>query len=512
MKKILLFFLFSIATQAQTFQWVRTPSITFNSNSDLIGYTTTCDPMGNVYTTGFKENAYNYGDIFGDLFYNKYDSNGELLFSKTFTGHGTVYNAVSDSDGNIILAIGYVHLINIDELSLTTVDQSVQALLVKLDKNGHVLWHQNLAIDGSFECHLHAIAVDASDHIYVGCDDFQHSYIRKLSPDGGLIFTISQLYAKSISSVSIDNEGNIYAAGSCAEQNATFAGVASVPPFFYNTFLAKYSPAGVLKWVKYVEDITCPQPQVVAVTPNEVYFSSSLFGSFTFDDIQAEGPSQSFSDVFIAKLNAEGIFQWVREVPGDGFLDPGSRKSLIADSDGNVYFAGATRGTINWNNEITTSGIGFGNDAIILKYNSNGDLLMAKTAGGDSYDRVDAIALDASGAIFVTGLCTANASFDSFQHEAAQYENWPFLAKLTQTALGTEAQQLENISFYPNPSADFINTNATEVLSGAIINMLGQKVADFVLSNSHPVDIRQLAKGTYLIKFHNSKTIKFIKS
>lgn len=516
MKKttLTLLLLFAMAANAQTFEWLKSQQIEFNSNPEMIGYATACDPMGNVYTTGFKQNPFNYESIMGDIFYNKYNSAGELQFSKTFSGNATVYNAVSDTEGNIVLAIGYVNSIIIDDIALLTEAQGVNALVVKFDKDGNLLWQQQMVIEDSYDCRVHAITTDAQNNIYVGCYDFQHSYIRKFSPAGNLLMTITQSQARAVTSLSVDNQGNIYAAGSCADPGATFAGVPMPPAFSYNIFLVKYTPAGTFQWVKYVDDITCPEPQVVAVSPDQVYFSSYLFDNYTFDGIETEGPLTMFSDVFITKLNAQGIFQWVSEVPGAGFLDPGSRKSLTADAQGNVYFAGATRGTINWTSEIvTTTGIAYNTDAIVLKYNPDGVLQMAKTAGGDTADRIDAIAVNATGAIFVTGMCSGTASFDSFTIEAELYESWPFVAKLTQNALAVAENQDENIVLYPNPSPDFIHiANASRDFSGTIYNMLGQQIKNFTIGVDKPLDIRELSKGTYLVRVTDLKTVKFVKS
>jgi hypothetical protein len=515
MKKILLFlFLFAnFIAFSQNFEWVKTQPITFNSNGSMIGYTTTCDPTGNVYISGFKENTYLYSEIFGDVFYNKYNGAGELQFSKTFTGHTTVYDMVSDSDGNILVCAGFVNAIAVDDLAIDTVDQGVQNILFKFDASGNLLWHEQFEIDGSPECRVHTMTTDADKNIYVGYYDFQHSYIKKLSPDGTLLMTISQQHVRMISSISVDNAGNIYAAGSCADPTANYNGVAVPATFSYNTFIVKYAPTGVYQWVRYVDDITCPDPQVVARTPDEVYFSSILFGNYVFDGIETEGPITSFSDIFITRLNAEGTFQWVREVPGSGIIIPGGRRYLTADMAGNVYFAGSTRNTIVWTDEITTVGTGFTEDAIVLQYDKNGNLLMAKTAGGVSSDRIDAIEVGASGDIYVAGMSRGPAAFDTFAFEADQYQYWPFLGKLTNVALGVNGQQLSNIRFYPNPASDYIYVaGTTQSIHANVINMLGQQVMDFEISAGDPADIHSLPKGTYLIKPDGSRAMKLIKN
>lgn len=515
MKKttLILFLLTSVCSFAQSFQWIKTQPITFSSNPDMIGFATTCDASGNVYASGFKENTFLYDQIYGDVFLNKYNASGDLLFSKTIGGHATVFDLISDSNDNIIMVAAFVNTISLGNFSILTANQGVQNLLLKFDSQGNLLWHMQLQINDSLETRMHALTVDSSNNIYVGYYDFQHSEIKKLSAQGDVLLTISQQYARAISSLSVDNAGNIYAAGSCADPGATYAGVNVDAPFLYNTFIVKYSPQGDYKWIRYVEDITCPDPQVVAVSPDEVYFSSILFDNYTFDGIPTEGPLSMFSDVFITKLNSDGVFQWVREVPGStGMLYPGNRRWLSADPQGNIAMAGSMRGTIHWNNETTTATTGWSNDAIIVKFNPQGELLLAKTAGGTSNDRFDAITFNAAGDAFVVGMCQGNAQFDAIQQQGEAFQNWPFVAKLPAGSLGIQTQQSGNIGIYPNPASDFIHLNSKQPVSGTIFNMLGQKIMDFSIANDQPVSIAHLSKTTYLVQIDGIQTLKLIKN
>ena len=515
MRKTILFalLLFFPLAWAQNFEWVKQQPITFNSNGSMIGYATTCDSSGNVYFSGFKENTFNYSEIFGDVFYDKYDAAGQLLFSKMFNGHVSVYDMISDSSGNILVCVGFVELFSVDNLNLSTVNQGVQNVLLKFDADGNLLWHQQFAIDDSLECRVHTMTTDADGNIYVGYYNFMDSFIKKLSPDGTVLMTIPQLDVRMISSISVDNAGNIYAAGSCADPGANYNGVAVPTTFFYNIFVVKYSPTGLYQWVRYVDDITCPEPMVVARTPDEVYFSSVLTGNYEFDGIPSEGGLSMFSDFFITKLNSEGTFQWIREVPGAGMVWPGGRRYLTADTQGNVYFVGTLRGTVNWTNEISTVGHGLSEDALVLQYDKNGTMLMAKAVGGDSSDRYDAIEVGASGDIYLAGMSRGNATFDGFSFTAEQYQYWPFLGKLTNVALGTAQQPMPNIRFFPNPSSDCIYlAGTTQTIDGSIFNMLGQNVMDFTISAHNPTFIHSLPKGTYLIKPNGLTATKFIKN
>lgn len=508
--------LFGISSHSQTFEWLDTPTINFSSNSGMIGYNITSDASGNVYMTGFKDDAFVYEDIMGTQFYTKYDADGNLLFSKEIDGNVNVYNLTTDSAGNVIMMLGYVNHISIGTLELISINQGVNYMMVKFNPEGNALWFHEFYLPNSSVSSARGLAVDATNNIYVSHDDYMHSYIEKISPEGTTLITITQQFVRSISSLSVDNAGNIYAAGSCADPGATFANIPAPLPedLPYNVYIAKYSPTAEFQWVKYLDNITCPLPQVKAKSPDEIYLTSELFEPYPFDNIVSEGPVQGYQDTYIAKLNSAGNFQWVREVPGSGSLMSGNRNILSLDNEGNVYFGGYTTGTVNWSTTLSTTTVGFSNrDAIVLKYNPDGEILMAKTFGGEAEDRVDGINIGMDGSIFVAGLASGNATFDGFLVEADEYERYPFVAKITNETLKNPEAEALQLVLYPNPSSDYIYfSNAPENLSGSIFNVLGQKVKAFEIKNNQALSVTDLANGTYFIKLDGLKALKFIKS
>jgi hypothetical protein len=516
MKKYYFFLLIlSVAAHSQSFQWLVVPDMNLNLNPGLVGYCTAADNSGNIYMTGFQDHPYSYGDIFGDVFFNKYNEEGALQFSKTFTGRVAIYDVATDGAGNVLMSIGYVNDAVIGTLTLSTVNQGIQPLLVKFDTNGNLVWHFIPVIPGSFEPYFRAVTADASGNVYIGYDDFQHSYIQKLSPDGAPQLTITQLNAKLISSIDTDTEGNIYVAGSCAENNASYAGVTVPTSFTYNTWVVKYSPQGVYQWMHYVDDVTCSQPEVKANTPDEVYFSSLLYGPYAFGSITAEGPENGFSgDFFLARLNASGEFQWVREIPAGstGTVDSGNRNYLDVDSQGNVIFAGSTRNTIAWNNDIITTGQGFSSDGILLKYDSEGSMLMAKVFGGASEDRVDGVAFNVLGDIIVSGMARGNASFDNLSHEEDGVTIYPYLAKITSIILGNDNPRLIPVRLWPNPVSTTIHlSNIIDKTTGEIHNVLGQKIMSVEISQNAAIDVSRLSDGLYFLTVSGYPSVKFIK-
>ncbi|MGK4568211.1 T9SS type A sorting domain-containing protein [Flavobacterium sp. 3HN19-14] len=486
--------------------------ITFDANPDNLGYSVATDNSGNVYMAGFQENQYLYNDVFGKVAIHKYDSAGNEQYTKLIDGNAIIYDMVTDNEGNLVIAAGYVGSLLIEDIGFVTVDQGVQFLLIKLDASGNMLWHHQVyADDVTFLNVFRAVAVDNSNNIYIGYTDYQNSWIQQLSPQGTLQMTITQLNVKMITSLSVDNAGNIYAAGGCAETNATYGGVAVPAPFTYNTYVVKYSPEGTYQWMQYVEDVTCPTPIVKALTPDAVYFSSYLFGPYTFGNITAAGLHNSVFQIFLLQ-------NWMRLVLFNGFVKP--RQMLMLFLENAIIsvlimpemstFSGSMHGAIDWGNGLTTSNLpDYNDDALLLKYNANGEIQTAINTGGHLYDRADGIAISANGDMYLSGMASGDSQFGPFTHTAESFEYYPYLTKITQT-LGIQENSLQSLVLWPNPSSDFIYSNIPNLSKGKLLNVLGQKIMDFEISKTSGANISQLPNGVY-IAVVNGQSFRLVK-
>ncbi|MDP2721877.1 MAG: hypothetical protein Q8O72_03890, partial [Bacteroidales bacterium] len=345
---------------------MKTPisATTFSSK----GYCSAIDPSGNVYMAGFKDTQVSYTETFGNLLLQKYNSSGDLLLDTTFTGTGVVHQLMTDSSGNVLVAIEHLNALEVDGVTIPNPTVFPQHAFLKLSSAGDLLWHKVMNVTDSHVQNFMSIVVDASNNIYLGYDDYGSCFIEKLDPNGNTMTMITQTNVNRITSLAVDTEGNIYAAGSCANTNSIFAGVLQPTDFDYTVYLVKYSPTGVFQWLNYVEDITCAAPIVKVHTPNDIYFCAETFVSVQLGAITLNG---SFSGVnfFLTKLNASGEYLWAREAPATGNVEVGTRNYLSLDALGNVYFAGIISGGLtDWGNDITTDTHTFSNrEALLLQ-------------------------------------------------------------------------------------------------------------------------------------------------
>ncbi|MCD4741281.1 MAG: SBBP repeat-containing protein, partial [Desulfobacteraceae bacterium] len=107
-------------------------------------------------------------------------------------------------------------------------------------------------------------------------------------------------------------------------------------------------------------------------------------------------------DIFVTKLNSSGAQQW-HTFLGSSDADHGN--DIAVDSSGNIYVTGDSE--INWGTPLNAHAGGQGGadyaDALIAKLNSSGVLQWHTFMGSTSYEVSNAIILDGSMNIYITG-------------------------------------------------------------------------------------------------------------
>jgi hypothetical protein len=143
-------------------------------------------------------------------------------------------------------------------------------------------------------------------------------------------------------------------------------------------------------------------------TNGNSYVIGSFTGTATFGTIQLV--SNGWDDIFIAKYHESGNCLWAKNV-GSNFFDYGY--GISTDVIGNSYVTGSFFGTATFGTIQLTS---FGeNDIFIAKYDSSGNCVWAKNAGGNDYDYGTGISIDANGNCYITGYFEGTATFGTTQ-------------------------------------------------------------------------------------------------
>jgi hypothetical protein len=200
-------------------------------------YPSTIDKWGNVYVTGcFIEASITIDTvtIFNssnplstDMFIAKYDSNGNLIWTRNSTGtYDEIPNSIiADTFGNIYLG-GQIDLLTHTFGSITLTNMGGQdAFLAKYDSNGNVIWAQSYG--DNYNDVIHSLAMDAIGNIYfagyfgspsvtIGPFILQNPglLIAKLDSGGSAIWALEPSGGITKNEIATDGFNNLYVTGS----------------------------------------------------------------------------------------------------------------------------------------------------------------------------------------------------------------------------------------------------------------------------------------------------------
>ena len=218
-------------------------------------------------------------------------------------------------------------------------------------------------------------------------------------------------------SLSLDGAGNVYVTGGFSgpvdfdpgigTANLTSSGISDI-------FVAKYSAAGAYQWAFRLGGNNIDTGWSIAVDGiGNVHVTGFFSGTADFDPGAGTANLVSASvDVFVAKYNAAGAYQWAFSIGGTGGGDEG--KDIALDGSGNVYVTGSFTGTADFDPGAGTANLtsAGSRDIFIAKYTAGGAYLWAFNIGSGGGDLGQAITLDGSANVYVTGYFQGSADFD----------------------------------------------------------------------------------------------------
>ena len=174
--------------------------------------------------------------------------------------------------------------------------------------------------------------------------------------------------------------------------------------------LMKYNSSGGNIWTEVVDNGSVNVfdfYEIKTDVSGNCYIAGTFYGSATIGTTTIN--SLGGEDVFLAKYNSSGSFQWVKS-GGSSVNDESNGVGLNAD--GEIYIAGNFRGTVNFGSIILIAP-DYTGASFIIKYDPNGTEMWGTAAGGSSYFDTRGIGVDGAGNSYITGGFMGNAAFGS---------------------------------------------------------------------------------------------------
>lgn len=241
-----------------------------------------------------------------------------------------------------------------------------------------------------------------------------------------------------VSSIATDLKGNVYITGSFDSYQITFGNIILKNKNFEGgttgyeaVFLVKYDHDGNVLWAESAEGSSSVFPNCITTDIfGNVYIggqftgASLIIGTTTLLNNTAYTPA-----AFIAKYDSSGKPLWANSALG------GVALSICLDHNDGVYLAGGFSGHHISFGKFNLPNINLAADDIfITKYNTSGNIIWAKSAGGTDNDDAIAVACDEENNLFVAGDFSSSVmrfgctEFIDFQNPS-YYDAALFLAK-----------------------------------------------------------------------------------
>lgn len=223
-------------------------------------------------------------------------------------------------------------------------------------------------------------------------------------------------YSDFAEAIGVDGSGNVYTTGhvSGTVDLDPGPGVQSYTATDDDIYITKQDVNGNFVWAKAMGAGLQDNGIAIKVeTGGDVYVTGQFNGSFDFNPGAGTHilTSNGGYDIFVLKLNAVGNFVWAANLGGFGTDVP---FGIESDGSGNVYLTGWFQSTADFDPSASTYDlVGDGwTDIFVCKLGSTGGLIWAEKFGGTDSEVGHALALDASGNIYVTGTFIGTVDFD----------------------------------------------------------------------------------------------------
>ena len=326
------------------------------------------DNLDNCYAAGIFQSEVTFDGITlkspppFSSFLTKYDQTGHVPWA-IIASKSEIYAVAVDHSGSIYFFGGSLTNAMIDNVVLTnnSATGGELPLVAKCDKEGRVQWVKqagassyglgyDIAVDGSNQCYITGFfnGTIGFGNVVLTNDGSQSIFLISFDSQGRALWgtqagrSVEGPASTGGHGIKVDATGNIYLTGFFAGTNAPFGITNLTSRGDSDIFLAKYTRAGQLLWVKQAGGALQDWALAMDLDSNGNSYLTGRFQSQPATFGSTTITSQGSGDVFVAKYDASGKLIWVQSAHGEDF---DGASGIALDRIGNCYVAGEVYST-----------------------------------------------------------------------------------------------------------------------------------------------------------------------
>lgn len=468
----------------------------------------------------------------------KYDAEGSVLWLIDFPAidaYSNIHGVATDGDGNAIVVGGFDHSITLGAFTLTnTLPNNISIYLAKISPAGEVIWAHGLGNTSAVSAYsvANSVTTDALGNIYI-TGDFQnnpfiiddsitlpetgvnHFFAIKFNPDGIAQWAKPSLTGAEFgsafaqSAIAVGADGSVYMTGPFMNW-ISFDGMGvSILGDGMSTFLVKFDANGQTQFIKKYGTTGSVSPKDIEIDADgNVYLLGAFSSSLTLGSTNLA--TSGYSDIFLAKLEADGDVAWGKKAGGI-YNDFGNSLAISADAlyvTGEFNSPSMSIGSLTLLNPYGTAPINNPN-GFIAKYQLNGTLdaaIAPQNTAGTSFTEVST----QNNYIYAVGYYTDHFTVGDISFFTDTYKM--FASRINPETLGLWDVPEAHFLIYPNPATNilYIQSSGNIDVEYIISNLMGQQIKSGTAYDQQ-LDVSNLSSGMYILSVEGTSA-KFIKN
>lgn len=504
MKKIIILFLILInwillLSQVLDWEW----AIQAGGINDDISYGISLDDNENVYICGYFSGTATFGSEtitstgIRDIFISKLDTNGSFVWTIQSEGTHNVraFDIVNDNAGNSYVIGNFSGIATFGSHTIICNGYS-DLFIAKADTDGNWLWVAN-AGSGVWD-DAHGIKIDENGNSYItgnfwGTVTFgSHSvtgngerdiFIAKVDTNGNWLW-VNNAGGSALDmgvGIVLDDDRNIYVTGLFSE-TATFGSHSIISNGDADVFAAKADEEGNWQWAASAGGDSWDNSYEITIDADEnCYVTGDFKQTATFGPYSIT--SDGDGDIYVAKIDSEGNWLWASQAGG---IEQDISVGIVIDDNDDILVTGSFKDVATFDDhEIFSNG---NYDLFIAKMDADGNWLWVVGNGGNEEDYGRSITVGENGYYYTIGCFDNSLSFGPYTlNSDGGYDI--FVVKLSEDTIVEDGMIPHRIklSNYPNPfnPSTEIRFQIPDYIQNEqteliIYNLRGQKIKSFV--------------------------------